>query len=105
MDRRITLQNYTTAANSLGQNVITYGTLATVWANVSFKKGKEGNDSDSEYPSRPVTFTIRFRDDVGNDDRIVWDGDVYEIISVHEVGYVRERWLEITAELKGRQDG
>lgn len=105
LDRRIRLESLNYTNGDFGQRVATWTIISEVWANVDTRGGKDNEKSQSEYPSRRVVFTCRFRDDVGPDDRVLWDGDVYEIVAVEETHYTRKRYLKLHAVLKGRQDG
>ena len=54
---------------------------------------------------RKLIFTIRYRTDVGPDDVIVYKSDTYEIQTVEETHYTRNRFMKLHAVLKGVQDG
>lgn len=105
LDRRVVLQSLTYTTSDLGARVPTWGEIDTVWARVDNRGGKEADVNDSNYPTRTTDFTIRFRSDVGPDDRVVWDGKVYLIESVEEVHYSRKRWMKLKSSLRGLQDG
>jgi len=105
LDRRIALQRLTYTTGDYGQRVEGWTAIATVWANVDTRGGNESEKAQTEFPARKVIFTCRFRDDVGPDDRVVWDSDVYQIVTVEETHYTRKRYLKLHAILKGRQDG
>jgi SPP1 family predicted phage head-tail adaptor len=68
MDRRITLQRATLAANAYGERAETWSTLATVWAEMQYKEGsgREAVQSDQLYSRQPVHFIIRYSSDVSS---------------------------------------
>ena len=104
MDRRITLQRATLATNAYGERVETWGTLATVWAQVQYKEGsgKEAVQSDQLFSSQPVHFIIRYSTDVSSirpSDRVSYNGDTYQIEGIQEIG--RAEGLRIFTTLRG----
>lgn len=104
MDRRITLQRATLATNAYGERVETWGTLATVWAQVQYKEGsgKEAVQSDQLFSSQPVHFIIRYSTDVSSirpSDRVSYNGDTYQIEGIQEIG--RAEGLRIVTTLRG----
>lgn len=105
LDRRIELQHYTTTIGATGQRVHSWVTFATVWANVSFMGGSESEKSDSEFHRRRCVFTIRYNTDVNAKYRISWDSKVFDILTVEETHYTRQRFMKLHCELRGVQDG
>lgn len=104
MDRRITLQRATLATNAYGERVETWGTLATVWAQIQYKEGsgKEAVQSDQLFSSQPVHFIIRYSTDVSSirpSDRVSYNGDTYQIEGIQEIG--RAEGLRIVTTLRG----
>ncbi len=103
MDRRITIQRATLSANPYGERAETWGTLATVWAEVQYKVGgREAVQSDQLYSRQPVHFIIRYSSDVSSvrpSDRVSYNGDIYEIEGVQEIG--RGEGLRIVTSLRG----
>lgn len=104
MDRRITLQRATLATNAYGERVETWGTLATVWAQIQYKEGsgKEAVQSDQVFSSQPVHFIIRYSTDVSSirpSDRVSYKGDTYQIEGIQEIG--RAEGLRIVTTLRG----
>ena len=104
MDRRIVLQRATLATNAYGERVETWGTLATVWAQIQYKEGsgKEAVQSDQLFSSQPVHFIIRYSTDVSSirpSDRVSYNGDTYQIEGIQEIG--RAEGLRIVTTLRG----
>lgn len=99
LDRRITIQRATYTQNALGEQIIaTWNTLATVWAEVM--PVSDGERIRALEVSAEITtrFRIRYSSTVASvnpKDRISYDGRVYDISGVKEIG--RREGLEITA--------
>jgi SPP1 family predicted phage head-tail adaptor len=97
LDRRITLQSRTTAANAYNEPIETWATLATVWASIDYPltgSGETFQDAINQAATN-ITFTIRHRDDVGFVERISYNGDTYDIERISETG--RNDHLQIQA--------
>lgn len=97
LDRRITLQRRTTAANAYSEPIETWTNLATVWASIDYPltgSGETFQDAINQ-AATSVIFTIRYRADVGFIERINYGGDTYDIERVSELG--RNNHLQIHA--------
>ncbi len=105
LDRRITLNQMVPTVNDFGERVDGFSQIAEVWANIDTRGGSEPAKSETEFPIRKLIFTIRYRTDVGPDDVIVYKSDTYEIQTVEETHYTRNRFMKLHAVLKGVQDG
>jgi SPP1 family predicted phage head-tail adaptor len=82
-----------------GEAVVTFETLANVWANVAYRNtgtGQEEEEAEKEQAVDKVSFTIRYRSDVNTGQRVSYNGNTYNIRSISEVG--RKRFLELKAE-------
>ena len=99
LDRRIQLQSATVTNDAdYNEEVLTWATYATVWARQEFHKSGEGEASAREYAEMGLYFTIRYRDDVSAEHRIVYESNNYEIIGrPREIG--RREHLKIQARL------
>ncbi len=95
MDRLIGLQSRSLARNQFGEEVPTYTTYATVWANVETTTGRLYFGGDQFQAERSTQFTIRYRDDVVLTDRINFEGQNYIIAEVSEI--TRRQGLRILA--------
>ena len=100
MDRRIVIEQNTPVADATGDPVDSWATLATVWADLRNIRGAETFDDDREQASRQTTFRIRWRSDIDDTKlRINYDGRIWDIISISEIG--RQAGLDIRAEARG----
>jgi len=64
LDRRITIQTFSETTDNFGQEVKSFSTLASVWANVVEKIGTgngEGEKGDMIAATKKVEFIIRYR--------------------------------------------
>ena len=88
LDEEIQIQRFTTTYDGYGGEVKTWTTLYTVLARVEF--GATGNnevfEAGLETTLRRVAFTIRFEDDIQETDRIIHEGDEYDIIAKQTIG-------------------
>ena len=90
-DRRITIERYTTTTNVYGERRLDYTTLMTVWAEL-MKTGEgmtERITTDQDMPVQRVRFKIRSSSDsrgIKADDRVLYDGNYYNIQGIEEVG-------------------
>lgn len=82
LDQRVTIQSATIARDSYGNEVRTWSTLATVWAEVEPLVGREfmeGRQVESEVTTR---IRIRYRTDLTTAMRAVHGSVTYDIVSV-----------------------
>ena len=98
LDRRITLQSRTVAADAYNEPVETWATLATVWAKVEYPVtgSDEATAENLNVASRRVDFTIRYRSDVGFIERVIYNSGTYDIERIAELG--RDNHLKLTTE-------
>jgi SPP1 family predicted phage head-tail adaptor len=94
LDRRITLQTFSETTDTFGQEVKTYSTLASVWANVKESIGKEGEDGDMIAATKKVEFIIRYRTDVNEQMRITYNNNTYKIQAIQSAD-ARKAFLKI----------
>tara|TARA_R110000850_G_scaffold266393_1_gene396696 strand:- start:107 stop:439 length:333 start_codon:yes stop_codon:yes gene_type:complete len=104
MDRRIVIQRATLTTNNYGERAEAWGTLATVWADVLYKlgSGSESIQSEQILSKQPINFTIRYSQAVSGvrpSDRISYNGDIYQIEAVQEIG--RNEGLRVVTTLRG----
>jgi SPP1 family predicted phage head-tail adaptor len=82
LDRRITIQTFTTSTDDFGEVIPSFTTLADVWAKVEEKRGTEGEDDNQIIASKVVEFFIRYRSDINEQMRIVYNGQTYKIEAI-----------------------
>jgi len=104
LDRRITIQRATLTVNDYGERAETWTTLATVWAEVNFRpgSGSETIESDQVFAVQRVRFVIRYSSTVSDlkpSDRVSYNGQLYQIEAVQEIG--REEGLRLVTTSTG----
>ncbi len=100
LDQRITFQRFSEAADGIGGVERAWANLTatpTVWAKVTPRIGKEAMDGGRMNASAMATFTVRYRDDITELDRLLWRGEAWNIRRVMRVTQ-RNLYLEIDAE-------
>lgn len=97
MDREITIQRRTLEENEFAERVEVFTDLLTVWAFIEFPVSRTDEQivDGLNLATAPVNFTIRGTD-ITVKDRIVYNGENYDIINVAEIG--RNNRLLITAQ-------
>lgn len=96
MDRRITVQTYSTSNNDWNHPVKTWSDLTSVWASKTDKRETEVNELNQTVAITRSIFTIRHLANLSTTARIVYDGDNYEILGIKELG--RREGMQITTE-------
>lgn len=98
-DRKITIQTPTTTRGDYGDESTTWSDVATVRAAVSWPNTKSGEEysADMLVVTKWTVFTIRYREDVTEKDRIEFNGRYFDVITVTE-GVKRRQYLIINAQ-------
>ena len=86
LDRYIVIQSVSTAVDSFGQAIETFGTLASVWAKIEYKSEVEKFENEQLKAVSSIDFTIRYRTDITEMMRISYDSNIYQIIGISEIG-------------------
>jgi SPP1 family predicted phage head-tail adaptor len=95
LDRRIDLQHNTPGGtNDYNQPIESWATFASVWAKLEHHRSTEGEDAARQFAGFEGFFTIRYRGDVLAEDRIVYDGETFQVIGrPRELG--RRQYLKL----------
>lgn len=87
MDRRISLQRWTeTGRDALNQPQFAWVVIAEVWAQQRPARGGERLAAQQVSGDKLMGFHIRYRRDLSVKDRVVFEGAVYQIQDIREVG-------------------
>ena len=100
LGQRITLQRQVETPDGGGGLVRIWANVphnACPWADVKAKAGREGLDEGRMNATYVVVFTIYNRTDLSEKDRIVWNGENYNIRGILRMGD-RKLYLQIEAE-------
>lgn len=100
LDRRVTLQKPTRTQDDFGQAVETWSDVATVWAGVRQTAGSEFLQAQSETNEQQIVFTMRYRADVRETWRVVWEGRNFDVIEVRQLG--RRAGIEVMAHARSQ---
>lgn len=95
LDRRITIEEYTETQDDYGEPIKEWVVLATVWAQVTPVRGTERYVAQQVSGEAETRFRIRWRDDVTDKMRILYEDAYYNINAILEIG--RHEGLEIMA--------
>lgn len=82
MDQRVTIESKSVTRAANGEEVVTWGTLATVWAEVIPLRGREFFAAAQNQQAVDVRLRIRERSDLTGDMRLQWRGQPYDITAV-----------------------
>lgn len=79
---RIVITQRGTAQDALGQPVVTWNTVAVVWADIRHPSGVQAVKSDADLSIVKASIRIRRRSDVDAGMRVTAGADVYDIKAV-----------------------
>lgn len=82
LTRRVTIQHYADGQNVIGQPMRAWVDLVTVWANIRVLNGREFLSGDGEQAQATASVRIRYREGITPAMRVVYRGQVYEIVAV-----------------------
>lgn len=98
LDRRIVIERATYTQNAMGEQVPTWAPLATVWAEATPLSDGERIRAAEVSAEISMRFVIRWSplvEDVNPKDRVSYDGRIWNLWGVKEIG--RREGLELTA--------
>ena len=101
LNQKITIQAPTTVRSSTtGEASQTWAALCEVWATVSYPKAEfsanEGNELGRETTITPVNFTIWHRTDLGENMRVLFGGQYFDIMRINQAGQMNEMLKLVT---------
>lgn len=71
-----------------------------VYAQVDYKSGSENFQSDQLVAVKTASISIRYRTDLTTENRVIVDNEIFDILTIIEVG--RKRFLRLTCESGGQ---
>lgn len=101
---RVTLQSPPTAKDSVGQVTGAWVDVATVWAHVRGLRSREFFAAAQVQQEATIIVTLRYRPGVLPTQRLVWDGQRYDITGVVPLESDPAAYLVLTC-LGGVKDG
>lgn len=93
-NRKVILQKPTSTTSASGATTQTFSDVKTVWAKREYKSASELYQSEQLVFQKLASFKILFRNDIDSTWRVKDGSEVYELLSVIEVGYREELMLE-----------
>lgn len=105
LNRRITLQSRDEGEDEAGGPLLTWTTLATVWCSVRTPTGmgsirNHANQDGIAVELNTYSFRIRYRTDVDAANRIVFDGQNYDVKLIKH-DHANKEWTDLVAEVGG----
>ena len=104
LNQRITLQSKSVTRNTIGEEVVTWGDVATVWAKVMPLRGNAFYSANQQQHVIDARFLIRQRTGLVENMRLQWRGEPYDITSLIPGTAQYQGTIEITA-VHGVRDG
>lgn len=86
LDRQITIEVPTETPNAIGEPIQSWAAFATVWAKVGPVRGRERFTADQVAAEADTTFRIRWLAGVTEKMRVSYDGRLYDITYIAELG-------------------
>jgi SPP1 family predicted phage head-tail adaptor len=86
LDRFITIQNRTITRNAQGADLEAWGTFAQVWASKKDYRGEEFFSAQKENAQIETMWRIRYLTGLKSEMRISYDGKLYDILQISELG-------------------
>ena len=96
LNKRITIQNFTTTINENGFEEQAWVDYKTIWSSVSNLFGREYFSAMAVQAEKTIKFTIRYTKDIDESMRIVFQNKIYNITFIDNVKY-DNIYLEIKA--------
>jgi SPP1 family predicted phage head-tail adaptor len=97
LDQKISIERSSNVSDGMGGNVTTWAEVFAPWALVRPMSGNEKTDFNQVYGDANYLFVVRYPLAVLDRDRIVWDGDYYNI-RFRKKPTGRKKYMQITAE-------
>lgn len=100
LNKRITIQRYTTIQNKNGFDIEDWEDYKTVWASANNLFGKEFYAAKATNEEKTVEFVVRYSKEVetlnSKEYRIFWNSKTFNIIFIDNIKYAN-KWLKIKA--------
>lgn len=96
LDRRVTVESFTTTADAAGEPIKTWSTFVTFWASRRDVRGWERFNGSQEIATRTAVYRSRWVAGIHERMRVVDAGTTYRIVGIADDE--RRNWLELTVE-------
>ncbi len=91
---RVTIQQKSVVRGTYGEEDVAWTDVATVWGSVEPLQGREFIEAKQTQAEITTRIRIRYRSGISPEMRAVWDGHIYDIEAVIDVGG-RKRELQL----------
>ena len=81
-DQRVTLQSKVVTRNGIGEEVVTYADVCTVWAKVMTLRGNAFHAANQQQHTVDARFLILKRSGLTTDMRLQWKAENYDITNL-----------------------
>jgi SPP1 family predicted phage head-tail adaptor len=95
LDKRIVIQQKTSAKDAAGQTLDGWSPFASLWANVLFQRGAESLRADKDTSTASASIRIRHLAGITTAMRVLYAGEYYQIHAVLPQG---NRMIDLTVE-------
>jgi len=95
LKHRVTIQAKSVTRNSFNEEIITYNDLATVWAGIKTKSGREFESADTTFSETIYEISLRYRTDISVLNRIKYLDRYFDIENVIDKDLKRQ-YLTLT---------
>ena len=101
LNRIVSIERPTVSRDHFGSEILKWIQLAEVWANVRPVTGEERYREGSKKKQflRRAKMRIRWRDDVYEVYRVIYNGLTWDIEGIEQIGFRRELELSISADV------
>ncbi|WP_316858034.1 phage head closure protein [uncultured Cohaesibacter sp.] len=93
---RITLAEPVYDSDAPWNGVQSHNIVAEVWAGILQLEANERNDAEQASNSLTLRFVIRHRDDLSSITRLIYGGEPYDLLTLHDPDQ-RKNWLVVEA--------
>lgn len=86
LDRRITIESETITRDEWGGEVLSWATLASVWAGIDYNTAGETVEAEQQTALSRINFIIRYRTDLTSRMRVYYNFKYFTITGIKEIG-------------------
>lgn len=104
MNQRITIQQKQVARNGIGEEIVTWSDVVSLWSKVMPLRGNQYFSANQQQHTIDARFLIRHRAGLTTDMRLIWNGQPYDITGLIPGTEKYSGTIEIMA-VNGVRDG
>ncbi len=82
LNQRIVIEGKNVSRSAIGEEVVSWQTVATTWAKVEPLRGREFFAAQQMQDAADYRITIRYRPGLTRDMRVIWREQCFDIVSV-----------------------